>query len=216
MSSICARCGEEHLTPRGFPACVSHKRKTGAACRANPVSGTTLCSKHGGMSPRTRRKGAQRVAEAKIAKTIGDLMREHDRPDEHPFVALLDANRRLAAMTRSLEQLVSEYRASGHDEQLQVAVGMYERIARLSTQVSKTALDANLEDRLVRVEEQKIEVLYAVTLAGLRAIRATPEQESVFRKTVAAEIRAYDEGRKPLPAVPERNPAYRPPHIART
>ncbi len=152
------------------------------------------------------------MAEAKIAKTIGDLMREHDRPDEHPFVALLDANRRIGAMTRSLEQLVAEYRASGHDEQLQVALGMYERFARLRAQVSKTALDANLEERLARIEQQKIEMLYEVTLAGLRAIRATPDQESVFRKTVAAEIRAYHDGRKPLPAVPERNPTHRPPH----
>jgi hypothetical protein len=211
MSAVCKKCGVEHLTPLGYPACKAHTKR--GACRANPVRGATVCSKHG-LTKAVRQKAAERVAAEKVERTMGDLMREHDRPDEHPFAALLDASRRHAAMSRALEEMVTEYRASGHDDHLQAAVSLYERISRLSAQTSKTVLDANIEQRLVQIEEQKFEAMYLMIVAGLRAIEVTPEQESTFRKTVAAEMRAYNEGRKPLPAVPETH-NYRPAHLDR-
>jgi hypothetical protein len=211
MSSVCKKCGVEHLTRLGYPACKAHTKR--GACRANPVRGATVCSKHG-LTGAVKRKAAERVAAEKVERTMGDLMRQHDRPDEHPFAALLDASRRHSAMSRALEEMVTEYRASGHDDHVQAAVGLYERISRLSAQTSKTVLDANIEQRLVQIEEQKIEAFYELMLVGLRAIDATPEQESAFRAAAAGHLRAYQDGRKPLPAVPETH-NYRPPHMDR-
>ncbi len=129
MSNVCEKCGAVHVTPLGFPACKAHTKR--GACRANPVRGAAVCSKHG-LTGAVRKKAAARVAEAKVEKTIGELLAEHDRPDEHPFATLLDLSRRMGAMTRTLEQLVTEYRTDGEDDRLQVALGLYERFGRLA------------------------------------------------------------------------------------
>lgn len=196
MSSVCQMCGEVHLTPRGFPACKAHTKR--GAFRANPVRGAAVCSKHG-MTGAVRAKAAQRVAEAKVSRTLGDLMREHDIPDQHPFQALLDLSRRMGAMTRSLEELVSEYRAEGHDDRLQAALGLYERFGRLHAQVSKTALDANLDERLMRVTEDQVAVLFAATGAAMLAAGLSPPQQDAFRKALAQELDDYRERHAALP-----------------
>jgi hypothetical protein len=189
MSPVCKKCSAQHVTSNGAPACVGHKRSTGAACRAHPVGGTVLCSKHGGMTPSIRRKGEQRVAEAKVERTVADLLAEHDLPDQHPFEALLDLSRRMGAMTRMLEQVASEYRTTGDDERLQAALGLYERFGRLSAQVSKTVLDANIEERMVQISEQVNEDLVRKVFRAMRAAALTPEQTSALRKAIAEEFR---------------------------
>lgn len=192
MRAVCKKCGVEHLTPQGYPACKAHTKR--GACRANPVRGATVCSKHNGMNAAVRRKAAERVAEAKVERTIGDLLAQHDIPDQHPFVALLDLSRRMGAMTRMLEQLVSEHRTEGNDEALAAAMNVYERFGRLHAQVSKTVLDANIDERMAKINEAAAEHITVTVQAALRVAmhRADllPAQMSVIRDVVADELRA--------------------------
>lgn len=187
MSSACQKCGVEHLTPLGYPACKAHTKR--GACRANPVRGAAVCSKHG-MTTAVRRKAAERVAEAKISRTLGDLLREHDIPDQHPFEALLQLSRRMAALTRSLEEMVAEYRASGHDDELQAALGLYERFGRLHAQVSKTVLDANVQERMTQVTEQQAATFLAAWRRTLIDLGMPPDQIDRAKELMAAHLRA--------------------------
>lgn len=191
MRAACKKCNDPHITPWGDPSCVGHKKSTGKACRANPVRGATVCSKHGGQVGAVRRKAAERVAEEKITRTMGDLLRAHDIPDQHPFAALLEVSRRMGAMTRTLEQLVTEYRTAGEDDRLHAALNMYERFGRLSAQVSKTALDANLDERLMKIEEAKLDAVFTAVAAAMRRADLTPTQADAFRKALADELRGY-------------------------
>jgi len=207
-------CTDEHVTRLGLPACVAHKKSTGKACQANPVRGATVCSKHGGQIGAIKRNAAARVAEARIERTMGDLLREHDIPDRHPFAALLDLSRRMDAMTRTLEQIVTEYRTSGDDDRLQAALGMYERFGRLSTQVSKTVLDANLDERLVRVNEAQSDVLFQALDTTLRRLGFDEALLAQAAPILIDELAAYADGRRALPT-PTQRPTYRPAHMDR-
>ncbi len=61
---------------------IAISSKTGTACRANPVRGAAVCTKHGGSIGAVKRRAAARVAEAEIEieieieRTMGDLLRQ--------------------------------------------------------------------------------------------------------------------------------------------
>jgi hypothetical protein len=211
MSSVCEKCGVEHLTRYGLPACKAHTKR--GACRAHPVHGAAVCSKHG-MNSGAKRNAAVRVAAEKIARTMAERKEKHYRPDEHPIAALLDQAREAAALTRTLAEMVGEYRDTGHDDTLQAALGLYERIGRLSAQVNKMVLDANLDERMVRIHEQETEAVAVAAETAIRELHLPPDQYAAFRAVFGRELHAYAEGRKPLPAVPETH-NYRPPHLDR-
>jgi hypothetical protein len=189
VNQVCETCGVEHRTAYGFPGCSGHKRKTGAACRAQPVGGTTLCSKHGGMTPVIRKAGTARKAEAAVERTLAQMVAEHFRPDEHPFETLVELGRRLAARERALEELAGEYRAVSHDDHLQAALRLANDTSRLSAQVSKSILDANIDERMAKVAEEVNEDLVRKVFRAMQAVALTPEQTSALRKAIAAEFR---------------------------
>lgn len=207
-------CTEDHVTRHGLPACVAHKKSTGKACKASPVRGATVCSKHGGQIGAIKRNAAARVAEAEVVRTLGEVMADHERPDEHPLAALLDASRRHAAMTRALEEMVTVYRATGHDDQLQAALGLYERIARLSAQVSKTVLDANLEERLARVTEAQAEIMLRAFSDAMEAGDLTEAQRQATVRAFEASVQKYTGPLELGLPSPERK-TYRPAHMDR-
>lgn len=188
MSSVCEKCGVEHRTALGFPGCVGHKRKTGAACRANPVGGTTLCSKHGGMTPVIRKAGAARKAEADVERTLAQMVAGHYRPDEHPLAVLVNLQRRLAARERALDELAGEYHAVGHEDHLQATLRLANDTARLSAQVSKMALDANIEERIAQISERDADRLFGAVRKAMRAVDLSLAQEDGFRKALSAEL----------------------------
>jgi hypothetical protein len=189
VNQVCETCGVEHRTAYGFPGCAGHKRKTGAACRAQPVGGTTLCSKHGGMTPVIRKAGAARKAEAAVERTLAQVAAGHYRPDEHPFEILVELGRRLAARERALDELAGEYRAVSHEDHLQAALRLANDTSRLSAQVSKTVLDANIDERMAQISEQVSDEVVSKVLRALRGVDLLPEQTSALRRAIAEEFR---------------------------
>lgn len=178
-------CNEDHVTRHGLPACVAHKKSTGAPCQASPVHGATVCSKHGAQAGPVKRKAAERVVRDKIERTMGDLREQHARPDEHPFAWLLDHSRELAATTRALSAMVDEYRSDGDDERLHVVLGLYREIGRLSAQVSKLVLDANLDERMTQISERTGERLFVALRKAERAADLSLEQQDALRAALA-------------------------------
>lgn len=188
MSATCRKCGEEHLTREGYPACVGHKRKTGEGCRGNRVSGTTLCSKHGGLAPQTRRKGAERVAAAKIAATHGDLMEQHRRPGQHPYELLAEVTEGMAVVLRMVQQRLADLSTAAPDEDTRAEMNLYRDYARALAPMAKMLLDADIDERIVQLEEAKIERLFGAVMRGMRAANLTFEQQDAVRAVLADDL----------------------------
>jgi hypothetical protein len=190
MSATCRTCGQEHVTRDGYPACVGHKRKTGAGCRGNRVAGTTLCSKHGGLAPQVRSKGAERVAAQKVARTLGELLAEHDKPDQHPYDALLEVTRGMGAVTRLVQQRLADLDTGTPDDETQAALAAYEKFARSFAAIAKTVLDARLEERMAQVEEAKITMLATALRLALVDAAVPPPVADAVKRAVAERLRA--------------------------
>jgi ethanolamine ammonia-lyase small subunit len=190
MRGVCKKCGVEHLTPLGFPACAAHAKKTGQGCRANPVRGATVCSKHGAQAGPVKRKAAERVARQKVARTLGDLLAQHDKPDQHPYDALLEVTRGMGAVTRLVQQRLAALSTAAPDDETQAALALYRDHARALAAVAKTVIDANLEERLIQIKEAETELLFRAVLAAMRRADLNPAQVDALRVGVAEELRA--------------------------
>jgi hypothetical protein len=197
MRGICKKCKVEHVTPLGYPSCSAHAKRTGTACKANPVRGATVCSKHGGQVGAVKRNAAVRVAEQQVERTLAQMVAGHYRPDEHPFTTLVELGRRLAARERALDELAGEYRAVGHEDNLQAALRLANDTARLSAQVSKTVLDANIDERMAKINEGMREHIAAHVTRALRVAmhraELLPSQMDVVRKTLGEELRHMEQ-----------------------
>jgi hypothetical protein len=190
MKDSACKCGQPHITPWGHPSCKAHRSKTGDACRANPVRGAAVCGKHGGSIGAVKRKAAERVATEKLNRTVGDLMQQFYRPDEHPWQALLDASRTYAAMTRAIEHLVQAAQANADNEALPLLLGMHDRHARLAASVQKMTLDANLQERMTQIEEAKTELLFREVRGAILDVGLSPSQAEALRVALAKRLRA--------------------------
>lgn len=106
---VCSRCNEVHVTRFGTPACVAHSKATGDACRNAPVTGATVCRRHGAAKgTRIRTAADRRIEEGRVAGEIGLLLDQVDVPEQHPLDGLLEAVHRAGNMARALEVLVRQ------------------------------------------------------------------------------------------------------------
>lgn len=106
---VCDRCHRVHVTRFGTPACVAHSKATGDACRNAPVSGTTVCRRHGAAKgTRIRAAADRRVAQVRLDGEIGQLLDLVDIPNQHPLDGLLEAVHRAGNMARAFEVLVRQ------------------------------------------------------------------------------------------------------------
>jgi hypothetical protein len=107
--SDCEKCGQEHLTKHGHPACTGHSlgrlrpEIAGKACRNPPNRGQEKCGKHGGNSPQALTAAQQRITEQKAAK----IMARFAGPiNTSPTQALLDSVRWAAGYVAFLREQV--------------------------------------------------------------------------------------------------------------
>lgn len=195
-------CSEDHLTRHGLPACVGHKKSTGKPCRASPVHGATVCSKHGAQAGQVKRKAAERVATQKLAATYGDLLAEYRRPGQHPFEVLQEVTEDMAAMTRLVQQRLADLSTSAPDDDTRAAMGLYRDFARTVAHVAKTVLDANVQERLIQLQELQLDALEDAVRATLRDMGLTPMQVEQSRVVFANHLRARHLATEQQPALP--------------
>lgn len=186
----CQKCGSSHENNRGTQTCAGHK-SSGAPCRAFPIHGARVCRVHGGSAPAVRRKAAERVALRTQGRKIGELLAEHEVHDLHPLEGLLDAVRRTSSMMRILGDLLAERSASGIDsaEGSHDLARMYSDWARLNAQVSKMALDANIDERIVKSAESTVTILTAAVERAISRAGIPLQHAVAFRKALGQELR---------------------------
>lgn len=213
----CSRCGTIHgkMTNAGMrPLCKAHSRTTGKPCSSWPVSGTVVCRLHGGSIPAVKKKAEQRRVLSLTQGKIAKLLEECDIPDRHPLDGLLDVVRMSGAWVRVLQGLVGELDVhpedgtiyASEDGQFTKQVGLYgpDHLGDATPHVlfsllgqwqdrhakaCKLALDANIDERLVRNAEATSERLFTAIGRAIDAAHLTPDQSRTMRLQLATELR---------------------------
>ena len=188
MRAACKKCGVEHLTPQGYPACKAHTKR--GACRANPVRGATVCSKHG-LTKAVRQKAAERVVAEKVAATHGELMERYRRPGQHPYELLAEVAEGMATVTRMVQQRLADLSTAADDDDTRAEMNLYRDHARSLAPVAKMLLDAGIEERLVQLEEAKVDLVQRAIRMAMHRAELLPTQMDVFDKTFSAAIRDH-------------------------
>lgn len=191
------------------------KTRAGTPCKKPPMQGQKRCRNHGGASPQAKKKGAERVALAKIGELVEQL-----RPDSRvdPLDELLGVIGLDARMVALLETEVHEFTvhpevsALGPPGALGIRPAFYgpnhlgdgaphilaAELKRWSDQLArhcKLALDAGVAERQVRLAEEQGRLIVRVIESMLDdpALGLTKKQRSAGRKVAARHLRAVGE-----------------------
>lgn len=185
--------------------------KGGKRCKRRPLTGATVCPKHG-------INGAARVAAKARVETQTALQwakRELERvgiegrtPLEHLEASLEEAARTYAVWELACETLVQEQRSGlmGRDRHGQLAIHPYvaEKDAALDrwARISKYALDAGVAERRVKILQEQGELMAGALRAvvGRLELPATAERQALA--WLGEELQKQQRGRVPaqLPA----------------
>lgn len=138
--------------------CVHVNNRTGGPCGNWAMRGANVCQKHGGAAPQVRRAALRRL-------TIAQLMERVDAPMD-PLQVLLSAVAMSSALVEAcrieIGDLDSQELASAEMDGVVRRLG--ESIDR-AARVAKTALDAGVDERQVRVAEGVAAMLAKVVAA---------------------------------------------------
>lgn len=176
------------------PLCGA-KTRVGGTCTYPAMLGGVRCRRHGGATPQVKAASARRLAESRALKAV---RREGVAPVGDPIAALRELaseavglKSHFAAQLKALEQL----RYEGHSgEQLRAEVALYERALDRSQKFLHDLARLGLDERQVRVNEAQIAILVGVISRGLLAADLPPEQSTLVREAIAAELRLVEAG----------------------
>lgn len=212
----CEKCGAPHERD-GQQTCKAHRRD-GKACIQWPMRGGVVCRLHGGSAPATKRKAAERHVMSFKEGKIRQLLSECDIPQQHPLDGLLEVVRHSGAMMRMLAGLVGELAVHpseseeewtmGEDGNLvirnqgslygpdhkgdatpSILVQLYDRWSDRYARACKLALDANIDERIVRNAEATSEVLFGAVTRAISSVALDETQMHQLRTALAQELR---------------------------
>jgi hypothetical protein len=160
--------------------CTAH-RTNGLPCAHHAMHGQTVCYTHGGATQKSRKAAERRLAEQKLT---GQIERLGIPVEVEPIKALLAALYESAGICAYLRSEISKRQELAEDGPgsvltqhdpagvresalLKMYLESVERLAR----ISKTALDAGIDERTVRMTEQQGELLVRV----VEAVMADPD-----------------------------------------
>lgn len=207
---LCEKCQRQHVNiAHKLRSCNGHNR-LGGPCGQMPIRGGTVCRLHGGAVGAVKKKALERrqlkFVEGKIAK----LLAECDVETQHPLDGLLDVVRQSGAMVRMLAGMVGELDphnpvirgmpvASGTftgpdhlgDGAPNVLLTLYGQWADRYARACKLALDANIDERLLRNAEATSDAMFKALGRAVEAAGLTAEQSGRLRGTLASELRRF-------------------------
>lgn len=173
---------------------------------------------HGGGSAVVKEKARVRVAWERTEGEVAALLREVDLPEQHPIDGLLECVRHSGAMVRLLAQMCAKldlgpgelnvsvdheagtvlkwtedtgvygYNHNG-DQAQHVLVVMYGQWQDRYARACKLALDANIDERLVRNAENTTNAVYTAISRALDKAHLDPAQAEAFSIMLADELR---------------------------
>ena len=213
---VCEKCSEVHER-NGIATCKAHRRD-GKPCLNAPLTGQATCRMHGGATKAAKAAGKRRAALSFTEGKIAQLLKEVDMPAQHPLDGLLEVVRHSGAMMRMLAGLVGELAVhpTESDEQWSmdeegnlsirkqgalygalhtgdaapsVLVQLYGVWSDRYARACKLALDANIDERLVRNAETTSEVMFTALTRALDEAELDAVQMGKIRGALANELR---------------------------
>lgn len=199
----CPKCRHDH------PDCAAHNAQ-GLPCRRRPVIGATVCYTHGGATRQVKAKAARRLAQADaerraalvLAEAFGDKV-----PDVHPAEAILLAVAQKAFEVQWLRGVVAQLEEdalvwgvtkdkTGGDDAgttYEARPNVWWTMLRTAedqlVKFAKAALDAGVDERMVRLAEAQATRIDQVLEAALRALGhdyRSPEVAAAVRQAIAS------------------------------
>lgn len=215
----CTKCNRRHEKDGRPTCNGHRKRvEPPKPCLRPPIPGGEVCDLHGGQFKQVKKRAQLRVVWDETAGAVAKLMQECDIPDQHPINGLLEVVRHAGAMMRLLSVLVGKleldpgevklsYNDKGDvtkytvgedalygldhtgDGASHILVIMYGQWSDRYARACKLALDANIDERLVRNAESTTEALYKAVGLALDKAELDPRQAAAFSTTLAEELR---------------------------
>lgn len=180
------------------PLCGAKLRQGGGTCRrpagaGTPHSGTGRCPKHGG-STRTQVVGAERQQVEAEARRLFDKIAPDVVPVDNPLEAYAQFAGRVMAWLALMDALLGDLDSPRYKgvtaEQIRGEVLLFERAMDRANTVLSSYARLNIDERLVRVNEQQSALVVAAVEAGLAAIGVTGTDAFTAKRAVARHLRA--------------------------
>lgn len=215
----CPKCNEHHIRKSGKPGCVGHNRFGHPCGMPPIPGGEVCRQRHGGASRQVVAAAQMRLDFAEVEGELAAVLRRVDIPDQHPLDGLLEVVRQSGAMMRMLSLMVADLdidpivnwktewigdsskqiRISENEaiigfnkdgeQASDIRVQLFEKWARLYMNACKTALDANIDERLVRNATATSDVFFKALKIGLDAAELSVTQSQALTTAIADALR---------------------------
>jgi hypothetical protein len=188
--------------------CTAKSKQTGNRCRRYPAPGCRVCVIHGAGNPAVRAAGLRRLQREHLRGDLGRLLAELevDASEAHPVVQLTGALHRVWAMVSVLGALVGGLSTdeSGPgalygpdhlgDGRPHVLTEMYAQWLDRAARTSKLALDAGIEERAVRIEEERGRLIAEVfrSVFADAEVGLSADQRRAAAQVAARHLRAIE------------------------
>ncbi len=162
--------------------CRAHAR-SGQRCKRFAILGATVCPMHGGRAPQVKAAAARR----RVRENAGRLGLDDSKPIDDPVGALMELGGEATALVRALKSHVADLERVGTvaggrwGDQIDPTIAAYLSAIREAERVLSSLARLNLSERLVRLDEQRAELV-------VRVIEAVLSQHGL--DTTAIDVRA--------------------------
>lgn len=188
--------------------CSAHT-SSGRPCRKAPIAGGDVCPTHGGSAPQVKAAAARRLELRAAARELAAL---GEPVTIDPAAALLSlvhhkagevAWLRAMVQTEDLDDLVwgqtrekvgGDDAGTTHEAKPSIWWAMLRSAEDQLATFAAAAIKAGVEERRVRLEEQKGALVAGVIQRILGRLELTPAQQALVPVVVPGELRALTEG----------------------
>ena len=170
-----ARWCEQH----GRRECAKHSRRTGKPCHQIAIEGVDACQEHSGMSrAATKAKGQAALMRAAFAETIAAA--DYADPGDVLLWAVTISARQVAWLRSLLaERMTGDGKPQIDGDDLTALVKLEHDERRELARAAKSALDAGIAERQVRLAERVAEQLVAVLRGVVTELGHDPADPAV-------------------------------------
>ena len=168
--------------------CTAKSSRTSERCRQYAIKGSTVCGTHGGRAPQIKRAAAARS----IRDQVSRLGLVEASPIDDPVAALMDLGAEAIALVNALRFHVAMLERVGTEpgrlgEQLKPEITAYLGAIREAERIVVSIVKLNLAERLVRIDEERAQLVVTVIERVLISAGLDPKAIDV-RASVAQEL----------------------------